>query len=107
MALTLPSRYAADPPPNVGSLSLLPALGGLGLMILGALLTAGAVGVLVQARRARLATGVVAGVTAALAAVGVVVVMSLPPADIVLAVALTVAVLVLGAASILLLRPRR
>lgn len=107
MALTLPSRYAADPPPNVGSLSLLPALGGVGLMILGALLTAGAVGVLAQARRARLATGVVAGVTAALAAVGVVLVMSLPPAEVVLAVALTVAVLVFGAASILLLRPRR
>jgi hypothetical protein len=107
MALTMSNRYGGDPPPEIASLSLLPALGGIGLMVLGALLTAGGVGVLAQARRARLATGVLAAVTAALAALGAVAVMAQPPADVVLAVALTVAVLVFGVAAILLLRPRR
>jgi len=107
MALTIQSRYAGNPPPDVGGLSLLPALGGIGLMVLGALLGAGGVGVLARARRARLATGILSAVTAALAAIGVVLVMARPPADVVLAIALTVAMLLFGVASILLLRPRR
>jgi len=107
MALTLSARYAGDPPPDVGTLSLLPALGGIGLIALGGLLTAGGVGVLAAARRSRLATGVLAAISAALSAIGVVVVMARPPADVVLAVALTVAMLVFGVAAILLLRPRR
>ena len=57
--------------------------------------------------RARLATGILSAVTAALAAIGVVLVMARPPADVVLAIALTVAMLLFGVASILLLRPRR
>jgi hypothetical protein len=107
MALTLPARYGADPPPDVGALTLLPTLGGVALMILGGLLASGGVGVLVRARRARVATGALAAITALLAALGVVLVMAVPPRDVVLAVGLTVAALVFGAASILLLRPRR
>ncbi len=107
MALTMQARYAADPPPDVGSLSLLPTLGGIGLIVLGGLLTAGGVGVLADARGARLGTGILAAMTAALAALGVVLVMAQPPADIVLSVALTIGMLVFGVASILLLRPRR
>lgn len=107
MALTMQARYAGDPPPDVATLALLPTVGGIGLMVLGALLAAGGVGVLADARRARLATGSLAALTAALSALGVVLVMARPPADVVLAVALTVAMLVFGVASILLLRPRR
>ena len=107
MALTMQARYAADPPPDMGALTLLPTVGGLGAMLLGGLLAAGGVGVLARARRARVVTGVLAGLTAVLAAIGVVLVMALPPPDVVLAVALTLATLVFGAASILLLRPRR
>lgn len=107
MALTLQSRYSGNPPPDIGAMTLLPTVGGIGLMVLGALLAAGGIGVLARARRARLGTGVLSGITAALAAIGVVLVMSRPPADVVLAIALTVAVLLFGVSSILLLRPRR
>lgn len=107
MALTMQARYAGDPPPDIGALVLLPTIGGVGAILLGGLLAAGGVGVLARARRARLGTGILAALTAALAALGVVVVMARPPADVVLAVALTGAMLVFGAASILLLRPRR
>lgn len=107
MALTMASRYGGDPPPDIGALALLPTLGGLGAMLLGGLLAAGGVAVLARARRARLGTGILAALTAALSALGVVLVMARPPADVVLAAALTVAMLVFGAASILLLRPRR
>lgn len=107
MALTMQARYAGDPPPDIGSLVLLPTIGGVGAILLGGLLAAGGVGVLARARRARLGTGILAALTAVLAALGVLVVMARPPADIVLAVALTGAVVVFGAASILLLRPRR
>jgi len=75
--------------------------------VLGALLGAGGIAVLARARRARLSTGIMSGITAALVAIGVVLVMARPPADVVLAIALTVAMLLFGVASILLLRPRR
>jgi len=107
MALTMQARYGGDPPPDIGALALLPTIGGIGSMLLGGLLASGGVGVLVRARRARLGTGILAALTAALAALGVVLVMAEPPADVVLAAALTVAALVFGAASLLLLRPRR
>ncbi len=107
MALTIGARYDADAPPNVGSLAVVPVIGGLLALILGGALTAGGVAVFGQVRRARLATGILAAVAAALAALGTVLVMVNPPADPVLAIALTVTTLVFGVASLLLLRPRR
>ena len=107
MALTIGTRYGGDPPPDLGRLALLPTIGGIGLIVLGGLLAAGGIGVLARARRARLATGILSAITAVLAALGVVRVMAEPPADVVLASALTVATLVFGAAAVLLLRPRR
>lgn len=107
MALTLGARYGASPPPNLGSLVLPPALGGVGLMVLGGALAAGSVAVLAGARGARRFTGALSAVCALAAGAGVVRVMTLPPADVVLAMALTVAAVVFGAAAILLLRPRR
>ncbi|CAN5211014.1 hypothetical protein BH23CHL9_BH23CHL9_08750 [soil metagenome] len=107
MALTIGARYGGDSPPNVGSLSVLPAILGLFILLLGGGLTAGGVAVLGAARRARLATGVLAGLAAALCALGTVLAMTNAPPDPVIAIALTVAVLVFGVASLLLLRPRR
>lgn len=107
MALTLGARYAGDPPPNLGSLALLPALLGVLLLFLGGALTAGGLGVLAAARRARLLTGVLAAVTAGLAALGAVLAMLNPPANPVIAIALTVATLVFGVSALLFLRPRR
>lgn len=107
MALTLGARYAGDPPPNLGSLALLPALLGVLLLVLGGALTAGGLGVLAAARRARLLTGVLAAVTAGLAALGAVLAMLNPPANPVIAIALTVATLVFGVSALLFLRPRR
>jgi hypothetical protein len=107
MALTIGSRYAGDPPPNLGALAFPPAIGGVLILLLGAGLTAGGVAVLGRARRSRLAPGILSGVAAALAALGTVLVMTTPPADPIVAIALTLATLVFGVASLLLLRPRR
>ncbi len=107
MALTLGARYDGDPPPNAGSLAVLPALGGVLAILLGGGLTAGGAAVLSSVPRARLGTGILAAVAAALSALGTVLAMVNPPADPVAAIALTVATLVFGVASLLLLRPRR
>ena len=107
MALTIGSRFGTEPPPSAGSLAILPVLGGVLMLALGAALTAGGVAVLGDVRRSRLATGILAAVTAGLAALGTVLAMVNPPADPVLAIALTVAALIFGVAALLLLRPRR
>lgn len=107
MGFTIGARYGGDPPPNVGSLTVLPAVAGLALLALGAALTAGGVAVFGAVRRSRMATGLLSAVTAALAALGTVLAMTSSPPDPVIAIALTVAALVFGVASILFLRPRR
>lgn len=106
MAFTLGSRYGADPPPNLGALSLVPTVAGVLAILLGGALVAGGTAVLGDVRRARLVTGVLAGVTAALGAFAAVQVMVNSPADPVLAAALTAATLIYGVAAVLLLRPR-
>ena len=107
MALTIGARYGGDPPPNASSLSTVPALVGLGILVLGGSLTAGGLAVFGEARRARLVTGTLSGIAAALSAGGALFVMASPPPDVVLAIALTAATVMFGVASILLLRPRR
>ena len=107
MALTIGGRWGASPPPDAASMALLPAGLGTLVLLLGAGLTAGGLGVLAAARRARLLTGILAAVAAALAALGTVLVMIVSPPDPVLAIALTVATLVFGVSALLLLRPRR
>ena len=107
MGLTIGSRYASSPPPDVGSLAVLPVLAGLLVLVLGVGLTAGGIAVFNDVPRARRATGILAGVAAGLSAAGTVLAMASPPPDAVLAVALTVTTLVFGVAAILLLRPRR
>jgi hypothetical protein len=107
LALTMGARYGGDPPPNVGAMSVAPIIGGVLGLVLGGGLTAGGLAVLGGVRRSRLATGILSAAAAALGALGTVLVMANPPADPVLAIALTVATMVFGVASLLLLRPRR
>lgn len=107
LALTIGARYGGDPPPSVGSLSLAPALLGVVTLIFGAALAAGGLAVLAQARRARLVTGILSAVGAAVAAAITVIVATSTPPDMVIAAASTVAALVFGVAALLLLRPRR
>jgi hypothetical protein len=107
MALTIGARYDGDPPPNLGGMAILPVALGILALLLGGGLAAGGVAVLAEVRRARLATGILAAVAAALSAMGTVLAMVNPPSDPVLAIALTVATLVFGVSALLLLRPRR
>ena len=107
MTLALGARYGGDPPPDLGSLMVAPSIGGVLLLILGVALTAGGIAVLNDVQRARLATGILSAVAAALAAVGTVLAMTNPPPSPVIAIALTIATLVFGIAALLLLRPRR
>lgn len=107
LALTIGARYGGDPPPNVGALAGAPIAGGLLALVLGGGLTAGGLAVLGNVRRARLATGILAAVTAGLGALATVLVMASPPADPVLAIALTVGTTVFAVASLLMLRPQR
>jgi hypothetical protein len=107
LALTIGTRFGADPPPDVGSYGTLPLIGGIGAVLLGGALTAGGLAVIGNARGARLITGVLAVIAAGLAALGTVLVMINPPPDTVLAIALTFATVVYGVAAVLLLRPRR
>lgn len=107
LALTVGARFGGDPPPNAASLAVGPIIGGVFAILLGGGLTAGGLAVLGNVRRSRLATGVLAAVAAALSAAGTVFAMANPPADPVLAIALTIAALIFGVAALLLLRPRR
>ena len=86
---------------------LVPSIGGVALLLLGAGLSAGGVAVLNDVRRARLVTGILSAIAAGLSAIGTIPVMTNPPPAPVVAVALTIGTLVFGVAALLLLRPRR
>lgn len=105
--LTMGARYAANPPPDVASLGLVPIALGAAILVLGGALTAAGVAVLGDARGSRPVAGGLAALAAALSALGTVLVMATPPPDTVLAIALLLGTLVFGVAAILLLRPRR
>lgn len=107
MALTIGGRYGGDAPPDVTGIGVGPLLLGVLVLLLGAGLAAGGMAVFAAVPRARLLTGILAGVAAGLAVGGALLAMATPPADPVLATALTAATLVFGASAILLLRPRR
>jgi hypothetical protein len=107
LALTIGVRFGSDPPPDVASYGLVPLIGGIGAVLLGGGLTAGGLAVIANARGARLVTGTLSALAAALSALGTVLVMVNPPPDTVLAIALTIATLVFGIAAGLLLRPHR
>ena len=107
LALTMGARFGADPPPSVGSYAVGPLIGGVGAVLLGGGLTAGGLAVIANVPGARLVTGILTVIAAALSALGVVLVMVIQPSDTVLAIALTIATVAFGVAAGLLLRPRR
>jgi hypothetical protein len=104
--LTIGTRYL-DPPPNLGQLRIGPMLGGIGLTLLGVAHMALAAAVLAEMRLARpLAVGANA-FTAALAVIGVALVLGQSPVpDRVLASGLAVMAVVFGAAALVLFRRR-
>lgn len=106
--LTLPGRYSgATPPPNVGSLGTGQTIGGIALLVLGALIVASAAALLADLPRSRaLATGVSA-IAALLAAAAVVVLAGAARKDIELIAAVAVTFVAFGGAAVVLGRLRR
>ena len=108
--VTIGARYdtgSSGPPPNLDELGRLPLLGGVGLLILGILLTAAPLALLADVRFSRLATILIALVGGVLALIGLLAVISRPGADPVVTVSLGLTALILGASALILARPGR
>ena len=105
--MTLGSRFGGDPPPNVDQLGIGQVVGGIGLAVLGLVLSGSALAVLADVARSRPIAAAASGLAAALAVVGIVLVQLQPGGDPVLSVALGVAVAIFGVAALILVRPRR
>jgi hypothetical protein len=104
--MTLANRYGGSPPPNVDQLGLGQVLGGIGLGVFGLVLGGSGLAVLAEVPRSRAVAAVASGLAAALAVVGVALVQLQPGGDLVLSVALAVAAVIFGAATVILVRPR-
>lgn len=106
--VTAGNRYAgATPPPNVGSLGLGQIVGGGAVSLLSVLLVGFALAVFAEVRWARIVSAALSGLTAILAAAGVVLIMSRAGGDQIFAAALAVVALIFAAAAIVLARQRR
>jgi hypothetical protein len=105
--LTMGGRYGDSPPPNVGQLGFGQVLGGVGLLILSACQAGSALAVLADVRGSRRAAAGVAGLSAALSAAGVLLIMNQPVTNAILAIALAVSTLIYAVAAIILGRPPR
>jgi hypothetical protein len=105
--LTMGGRYGDSPPPNVGQLGFGQVLGGAGLLILSACQVGSALAVLADVRGSRPAAAGVAGLSAALSAAGVLLIMNQPVTNAILAIALAVSTLIYAVAAIILGRPPR
>jgi hypothetical protein len=105
--MTIANRFGGDPPPNVDQLGIGQVLGGIGLAVLGLVLSGSALAVLADVPRSRPVAAAASGLAALLSVAGVVLVQLQPGGDLVLAIALAVAAVIFGAAAIILLRPRR
>jgi hypothetical protein len=105
--MTIANRFGGDPPPNVDQLGIGQVLGGIGLAVLGLVLSGSSLAVLADVPRSRPVAAAASGLAALLAAAGVVLVQLQPGGDLVLALALAVAAVIFAAAAIILVRPRR
>ena len=107
--LTIAARYdtGGTPPPNLDQLGQLPLLGGIGLLVLGLLLTAAPLALLADLRFSRLATTALALIAGVLAVGGLLAVISRPDVDPVLTVSLGLTALMFGASALILARPGR
>jgi hypothetical protein len=104
--MTVASRFGDTPPPNVDQLGLGQVLGGIGLGVLGLVLSGSALAVLADVPRSRPVAAAASGVAALLAVVGVVLIQLEPGGDLVLSLALAVAGLIFAIAAVILVRPR-
>jgi hypothetical protein len=105
--LTLPGRFAADPPPNVGTLGVGQVVGGIGLLVLGALIVGSSAALLAGLPRSRPFAISISAITALLALIGFGLLMSPSRRDLVLLAALGVTVVAFGGAAVILARPKR
>ncbi|HEX2193589.1 MAG TPA: hypothetical protein VHK63_01290 [Candidatus Limnocylindria bacterium] len=105
--LTLGSRFGSEPPPNVGELGVGQVVGGLGLAVLGLVLSGSSLAVLAEVPRSRPLAAAVSALAAVLAVAGAVLVQLRPGNEVVLTAALAVAAVILAAAAFVLVRPRR
>jgi hypothetical protein len=107
--ISIETRYDTNgsPPPNIGQLGQLPMLGGIGLLVLGLLLTGAPLALLADLRFSRLATAVLALITGLLAVGGLLAVIARPDIDPVMTVSLGLTALIMGASALILTRPGR
>ncbi len=105
--MTITNRYGATPPPNVDQLGIGQVLGGVGLGVLGLVLSGSGLAVLAEVPRSRAIAAGASALAAVLAVVGVVLVQLQPGGDLVLSIALAVAAIIFAAATVILVRPRR
>ena len=102
--LTTAGSYGS-PPPNAGSLGLGQVVGGFGLLVIGLALLGSSLAVLADLRGSRRGAAAVAGATAVLSVVGVVMVMQVGIGDAVLAAALAACAVLCAVSAIILARP--
>lgn len=105
--MTVSTRFGSSPPPNVDQLGIGQVLGGAGLAVLGLVLSGSALAVLADVPGSRPVAAAASAVSTVLAVVAVIVVQAQPAGDLVLAVSLVVAAVIFGAATVILVRPRR
>lgn len=104
-ALTIAGRYGDSPPPNVGELGTRQMLAGAALLLLGVVQVGSALAVLGDVRGSRRTAAAVAGLSALLSAAGVLLIMSQPVTNTILASALVVTTVIFAVAAIVLGRP--
>jgi hypothetical protein len=105
--LTIGSSYTGNSPPNLAALGTPQIIGGVGLLLLGGGLVMAAAALLGDLRFGRLAATVLTALTALLAAAGTAMLVGEPRRDTVLVVALAVAFVVFGGATVVLVRSNR
>jgi len=105
--LTIGSAYTGNTPPNLSALGMPQIIGGLGLLILGGGLVLAAAALLADLRFGRPAAVVLTALTAVLAAAAAAMLFGEPHRDTVLVVALAVAFVVFGGATVVLARGNR
>lgn len=103
--LTTAGSYGASPPPNAGTLGLGQVVGGFGLLVIGMALLGSSLAVLADLRGSRRGAAAVAGATAVLSVVGVVMVMQIGIGDAVLAAALAACAVLCAVSAFILARP--
>jgi hypothetical protein len=105
--VTITNRFGASPPPNVDQLGIGQVLGGIGLGALGLLLSGSGLAVLAEVPRSRAVAAAASALAAVLGVAGIVLVQLQPGGDVVLSIALAVAVIIFAAAAVILVRRRR